>query len=52
MRHCLYCKHLHIHLHFSTTVGTIGTSPKIYKKLLVFIMNVPKIINTVHKITL
>ena len=49
---CLYCKYLHIDLNFSKTVGTIGTSPQIYKKLLVFIMNLPKFINTVPKITL
>ena len=30
---CLYCKYLHVHLHLSITVGTIGSSPKIYQKV-------------------
>ena len=30
---CLYCKYLHLYLHFSKTVGTIGTSPKLYKEI-------------------
>ena len=30
---CLYCKYLHLSLHFSKTVGTTGTSPKLYKEI-------------------
>ena len=33
MKHVLYCKYLHLSLHFSKTVGTIGTSPKLYKEI-------------------
>ena len=33
MTTCLYCKYLHIHLHIYITVGTIGSSPKIYQKV-------------------
>ena len=53
MKHCLYCKYLHLHLHFSTTVGTIPTSPKIYKKVTCVCYELTqKLINTVCKITL
>ena len=30
---CLYCKYLHLSLHFSKTVGTIGTSAKLCKEI-------------------
>ena len=30
---CLYCKYVHIHVHLSITVCTIGSSPKIYQKV-------------------
>ena len=50
MKH-VFIVNIYISLHFSKTVGTIGTSPKLYKEItcvsfkLIFI-------NTVHKITL
>ena len=33
VKHVLYCKYLYGYLHFSRTVGTIGTSPKLYKEI-------------------
>ena len=36
-------KYLHLHLHSSKTVGTIGTSPNDIQKLCVFVMNLSEI---------
>ena len=40
---CLYCKYLHLYLHFSKTVGTIGTSPKLYKEITCVYLNLANI---------
>ena len=43
METCLYYKYLYVYLHFSRTVGSKGTSPKLYTKLILFILNLAKI---------
>ena len=39
----LYFKYLHIQLHFFKRLSSKGTSPKLYKKVIWFILNLAKI---------